>query len=113
MEGNFETIALSNIDREDKSFVITAVAEDPQIRGSVEHVGVINPPLLAWRESARSYCIVCGFRRITALVSCGAEKVQARVCPPEVGDRRLLELSLHDNLSHRQLNLLELSLIHI
>ncbi|MBW2013345.1 MAG: ParB N-terminal domain-containing protein, partial [Deltaproteobacteria bacterium] len=57
-------VKLSLIDSNDDSFRITTRRNIDHLMASIDHVGVLNPPLLIEKKSG--YKIVCGFRRIEA-----------------------------------------------
>ncbi len=103
------TVRLNMLDLDDASFRLSYGFDLEPLKDSIRHVGLINPPVLRLRPDDR-YQIVCGYRRIFAMRELGAASAECKMVPPESSDEACLLLSLHDNISHRELNPIEKSL---
>ena len=101
------TIPLAAIAFEDTAFVITFGRSCESLVRAIELAGLINPPVLARLPGQDMYRIVCGFLRVQALRQLGLPELPARVLHDGMPDPQLLELAVCDNLSHRQLNIVE------
>ncbi len=101
-----QEILLENIDFEDERFRISEDIESAPILDSLREIGQLNPILLLERSSHQA--IVCGFRRVRAMLRLGMTRALARITPENGCDPvRIFELALWDNLSHRHLDPLE------
>jgi hypothetical protein len=103
---DFKTIPLEEIDIEDETYRISEELDSVSVLNSLKEIGQLNPVLLLDQTPLK--IIVCGFRRIRALRGLNKGGVLARILSKESHSMfRRFELSLWDNLSHRQLNPLE------
>lgn len=102
-----EDVRLDGVNYGEETCRISEELDPPQLENSLREVGQLNPVVLIRRDSG-GMMVVCGFRRLRALLRMGCATALARVLP--AGSLPLLEavrLALWDNLSHRQLNPLE------
>ncbi len=101
-----QEILLEHIDFEDERFRISEELESVPVLDSLREIGQLNPILLLEQKSRK--VIVCGFRRVHAMLRLGATGALARIIPENSCDQpRAFELALRDNLSHRHLDPLE------
>ena len=103
---NFIQIQFEEIDCDDEEFRISEDLDSPSILDSVREIGQLNPVLLLDRKPRK--VIVCGFRRIRAMRRLGNSGVLARLLPEDANNSiKSINIALWDNLSHRQLSVLE------
>jgi ParB family chromosome partitioning protein len=107
MEYSVQKIAVSSINVEDKTFIISTAANTGPMQKSIERIGLLNPPHLYFDSLKQQYQIVCGYRRIQACRACGWQEIPACVIGQGASQSELLLMSLHDNLAHRTLNPIE------
>lgn len=84
------------------------VFDEENIRGlaeSIESNGLINPLTLRLKDG--EYQIISGERRFRALKSLGRELAEAIVL--DVGDERMLEITLVENIQRADLNAIEIA----
>jgi ParB family chromosome partitioning protein len=74
----------------------------------MKKVGLIQPILV--REKHSRYQIVCGFRRGSVCQELGWNEIEARVIHQGEDDLRLFSMSLHDNLTTRGFNSVEVAI---
>jgi len=98
---------LSLIDSKDHSFRITTQINFDHLMDSIDHVGVLNLPLLIENKSV--YKIVCGFRRIKACRRLGWTDVEVRILESESKKLECIRYAITDNSLQRPLNLIEKS----
>lgn len=103
----FRSIALARINTQDDTFRVTTRAEIDDLVESIQHDGLINPPLLIKKNSA--FIIVSGFRRIAACLKLDWNEITARILKPEIGALDCLRLAITENALQRSLNLIETS----
>lgn len=102
----FKEIPLEEISFENDAFRISEELNSTSIRESIRHIGQLNPIILL--DQKPQMTIVCGFRRVYALLEIGASRAYSRIIHTEDYDTaRAFELALWDNLSIRQLDPLE------
>ena len=102
-------IYLKNIDRKDKTFLLSYGYDLNPLKQSIKQVGLLNPPILR-KKSAAAYQIICGYRRIYVLRELGVSSLTSAIVPSKTTDRENLLLSLYDNTSHREFNPIEKSM---
>jgi len=99
-------VAIADIDAQCEEFRISDDIDSERLTDSLRAVGQLNPVILL--ERGANPVIVCGFRRIAALMRLGVRAAVARILTVE--DCRIthpLKLALCDNLAHRKLSPLE------
>jgi hypothetical protein len=102
----FKEISLEEIDFNNETFRISEELDPALVLDSLREIGQLNPVILLNGNPLK--VIVCGFRRIRAMRQLGSPRILARILSCESCNQlRIFELALWDNLSHRQLNLLE------
>jgi ParB family chromosome partitioning protein len=100
-------IKLSLIDFNDDSFRITTRKNIDDLMASIDHVGMLTPPLLI--EKKTGYKIVCGFRRIEACRRLGWDDLEARILGSDAKRLECIKCAITDNSLQRPLNLIEQS----
>ena len=101
-------IPLKEIDPLDESFSVNFMADLEKLRSSIEKVGLIQP--IGVREKHSRYQIVSGFRRVSVCQELGWNEIEARVIPQGEDDLSLFSMSLHDNLTTRGFNSVEVAI---
>ena len=104
---HFQSITLSGINLHDDTFRITTRTDVNDLMESIQHDGLITPPLLIKKDSA--LIIVCGFRRITACLKLNWKEITARILNPDKSNLDCLRLAIAENALQRSLNLIETS----
>ena len=103
----YQTISLDDVDAEDLTFRITTCSEIEDLLGSIQKIGLIQPPVVA--ANPAGYTIVCGFRRIAACRKLGWIRITARILKKTVDPFKTALISIADNALQRPLNLVETS----
>ena len=101
-------IPLRDIDFTDETFSVNFMVHLERLRSSMKKVGLIQPVLV--REKHSRYQIVCGFRRGSVCQELGWNEIEARVIHQGEDDLRLFSMSLHDNLTTRGFNSVEVAI---
>jgi len=104
---NYQTVPLSRINSQIETFRITTREDVAELLVSIQHDGLISPPLLT--ENNGSFTIVCGFRRVAACRKLGWHAISAGILEPDKGDLDCLRVAIADNAFQRPLNLIETS----
>ena len=105
---SIQTILLTDIDFDNRTFLVSEDAIEPRMLQSLQKIGQLNPVLLMDGGRERK-TIVAGFRRLWALRQMGAPAALARLLPEdEYAIADAFHLALWDNLSHRQFTPLEI-----
>ena len=103
-------IPLEHIDLSDETFSVNFMPDLGRLRSSIKEMGIIQPVLL--RKKGDRYQIVSGFRRIQVIREFGIPAIEAKVYQEnELDDFRLFSLSLHENLTGRGLNTVEIAYV--
>ena len=103
----FQSITLARINTQDDTFRITTREDIDELARSIQHDGLITPPLLIEKNS--TLVIVSGFRRIAACQKLKCKEVTARVLESTTSVLDCLRLAIADNALQRPLNLIETS----
>jgi ParB family chromosome partitioning protein len=104
---HYQTVPLSQINSQIETFRITTREDVAELLVSIQHDGLISPPLLTLNNG--SYTIVCGFRRVAACRKLGWHAISAGILEPDKGDLDCLRVAIADNAFQRPLNLIETS----
>jgi ParB family chromosome partitioning protein len=102
-----QSVSLTWINLEDDTFRITTRRDVNDLIASIQHEGLIAPPLLVMRSS--TFSIISGFRRITACRQMGWNDIDARILDPALSPLGCLRYAIADNALQRPLNLIEKS----
>jgi ParB family chromosome partitioning protein len=103
----YQTVPLARINLLKDDFRITTCEDVEDLLCSIEHIGLISPPLLI--KQTAGYAIVSGFRRVAACRKLGWSEIIARILEPEFSHLACLRLAIADNALQRPLNLIETS----
>jgi ParB family chromosome partitioning protein len=98
---------LTVIDLADDTYRISNPAAVEDLAKSIQHVGLINPPILFQKQD--SYIILAGFHRIAAMQQMNYRQIPGKVVPPETSSLERIRIAITDNISQRKLDLLETS----
>ncbi len=107
MSYSVTVLDLTVINQEDNTYRITTSEAVENLAESIQHVGLINPPILVQKQ--RQYIIVAGFRRIAAMQQLNHGQISARVMPEDSLPLECVRIAIADNISQRKLDLLEIS----
>ena len=104
-----QKIPLQQINLSDDTFSINYLPNLKRLRSSIEEIGLIQPVLL--RKKPNGYQIVCGFRRISILHELRVPEIESRVIgEKEMDESKLFLVSLHENLTTRGFNAVEIAI---
>jgi hypothetical protein len=98
---------LTVIDLENDTYRITTSTDVEELAKSIQHVGLINPPVLVKNQDR--YIIVAGFHRIAAMQQLNHRQIPVKVMPVESLHLDCIRIAITDNISQRKLDLLEIS----
>jgi ParB/RepB/Spo0J family partition protein len=102
------TALLSQIKTDDEKFRITTKEDLDSLVESIKASGLLSPPVLASPDNLQ-YTIVCGFRRISACLHLGWERIDARFVDSDASETDCAVAAIAENSSQRELNLIEMS----
>ena len=109
MEKKLMNVSVADIDVGDDCYRLPRFAE-VSLAASIREVGLLNPPLLQRRPDGR-FRIVCGFRRIEALVQLAVAETVAWIVEEPAVAADIFRIALLDNLSLRPFDPVQLSVI--
>ncbi|MFP4520567.1 MAG: ParB N-terminal domain-containing protein [Fibrobacterota bacterium] len=98
-------IVIDRIERKALKFCFSYGFCLQDLRLSIRNVGMISPPVL--KKSGCKYDIVCGYKRIEAALAEGYSEADCIVLPDETSEQDCMKIALNDNLSFRELNIIE------
>ena len=104
MDYDIQPVPIDRIDTSDRTFKITTTIDKTDLTPSIRSVGVLQPPVLI--EKGERWCIVCGFRRISASKALKMKEIPAFV----LNGRSLTQcvrIAISDNACQRSLNVVE------
>ncbi|WP_319525380.1 ParB/RepB/Spo0J family partition protein [uncultured Desulfosarcina sp.] len=104
MDYDIQTVPLNRIDTADHTFKITTTSDKTDLIPSIRSVGILQPPVLI--ENADQWCIVCGFRRISASKALNAKNISAFVVKGR-SLKQCARIAISDNAGQRSLNVVE------
>jgi hypothetical protein len=105
-----ESVNLRDIDRENDLFSMSFEPDLGRLRSSVQQIGVLAPIWL--RRKGPKLQIINGFRRFDVVRALGETEVRALIWEEEVlDDRSAFEMSLHENVLTRALNIAEKAIV--
>jgi ParB family chromosome partitioning protein len=107
MRFNENIVNLSQIDMDDDSFRITTEQDLDNLMASINHLGLLNLPLLLEKETG--YSIISGFRRIEACRCLNWSALRARVFGSDTDKFYCIKYAITDNTFQRPLNIIEKS----
>ncbi len=104
-----QNIPLQEIDLSDDTFSVNYLPDLQKLRSSIEAIGLVQPVLL---RKKKDHCqIVCGFRRISVMKELGKSEIESKVFEQkEMDEFQLFSLSLHENLTTRGFNTVEMAI---
>jgi len=104
-----EEVKLEAVDTEDERFRISEDLDPVRLEESLRQVGQLHPVQLLVGENSK-FLVICGFRRLRALRKIGRLSGWARIwSAAECDALAALHIAIWDNLSHRDLNPLEIA----
>jgi len=104
----FQTVPLEWIDLQMDTFRITTCERVDELAVSIQHDGLITPPILV-QKPVSAYAIVSGYRRVHACQKLGFSDIFARILNSDADPLGCLRLAIAENSLQRQLNLIEMS----
>jgi ParB family transcriptional regulator, chromosome partitioning protein len=101
--------SLDRINLDDRTYQITTRSQTDDLALSIGAVGLLQPPAVI--EADGRFRVVCGFRRITALLSLdmGQADIPLRLLPHSTPPMTLAAIAISDNTFQRPLNVVEQS----
>ena len=103
-------LPLKQIDFSDNLCSFTWGDYQTPLEDSIRGCGLINPPLLLEKEK-NSLAVICGFQRIECCRNLGWGTIPALVMEKPLPPADRLLISFWDNVSHRELNIIEKSIV--
>jgi len=104
-----EEVKLEAMDIEDERFRISEDLDPVRLEESLRQIGQLHPVQL-FRGEHSKLLVICGFRRLRALRKIGGLSAWARIWSASECDAlAALHIAIWDNLSHRDLNPLEIA----
>jgi ParB family transcriptional regulator, chromosome partitioning protein len=102
-------ISVQQIDLLDDTFSVNYLPDLQKLRSSIEEIGLVQPVLL--KKKLDGYQIICGFRRISVMKELGKSEIESKVFEEkEMDEFQLFSLSLHENLTTRGFNAVEMGI---
>jgi hypothetical protein len=109
MNQTTEDIQLTEIDRNQTTFLMSYGYDLGPLKQSIDHAGLINPPVVSKKPDG-GFQIICGFKRVAALGELSVSSFPCRIVPAGTGEEECFLLNLYDNVSHRVFNPIEKSM---
>jgi len=100
-------VKIDEIDLQDHTFKISTDKDLACLTESIQHLGLITPPLLFQKESG--YILVSGFRRIAACKNLKFVRINAGILDDALGPLDCAQIAIAENSFQRELNLVEIS----
>jgi ParB-like chromosome segregation protein Spo0J len=107
MDYSVDRVPLSQIDTSDQTFRITTNSDFTDLKPSIRHWGLLQPPMLVPR--GKGFVVVYGFRRIAACQSLSIDTVPARIDKGRLAGLDHAQMAIADNSFQRPLNIVEKS----
>lgn len=104
------SIQLEEVDWDDTSCLITYGPLPDKLILSIQHVGLIQKPLLQ-RKSDGLFRIICGSRRLAVCRHLDLNPLSCELLSTSVSTVTELRMSIYDNIAQRDLNPVEKSLV--
>jgi len=104
-----KTISLNTLDLKDKTFLLSYGYDLSSLKQSIKKVGLLTPPVVR-KKSDGAHQIICGYKRVRSLKELGISSFPCVFLPSKTCNKESLLLSLYDNSSHREFNLVEKSM---
>lgn len=101
----YTEIDLKEIKLQDTTFCFSFPQEADNLTESISKTGLIQPPILHENR------IVCGRRRILSCKKLGWKMISVGIIEEKQAEIEIFKLNLEDNLSTRELNIIEKSII--
>lgn len=80
MQAETRTVRTGLIDPEDRRYHLAEPESPGDLAASISRIGLITPPVLQSRQKG-GYCIVSGFRRVSACMQLELDRIEARIVP--------------------------------
>jgi hypothetical protein len=104
----FDYINVSDIDLEDKRFIVTYQPDMQVLEHAVARMGVLTPIHLRRPTTHGRLQLICGFKRLVACLNTAQPRVPALVhSAAALSDEQAFLLALYDNLGCRTFNAVE------
>lgn len=108
MTPTFEHIEVTDIDLEDKRFIVTYQPQLEALEQSVARMGVLTPIHLRRTAAGGPLQPICGFKRLLACRNTAQSHVPALIYDANtLSNERAFLIALHDNLGCRDFNAVE------
>ncbi len=107
---NYKKVILQHINLDKKPFSFSFPEFDQKLYDSISSIGLINPPTLFPEKNGSRFLIVSGVRRILACKKLGMKILPCLIIEKEKRcNEKLIIFNLKINLSHRELNFVEMA----
>ena len=107
---NYKKVIIQNIHLDKKPFSFSFPEFDQKLYDSISNIGLVNPPTLFSEKNGSRFLIVSGFRRILACKKLGMKTLPCLIIEKEKRcNEKLIILNIKINLSHRELNVIEMA----
>lgn len=100
-------VSPDRFDLANQTFKITTNSETANLALSISAIGLLQPPLVI--EENERLVVVCGFRRLAALLSLAENRIPVQLLPPSTPRSELAVMAISDNTYQRDLNVVEQS----
>lgn len=110
MEKKLLKIAVAAIDVDDDLYRVPSFCDLQPLTASLREIGLTNPLVLQRRDDDR-FRIVCGFRRVEALLQLAVAEADAWILDEPTPSVDILLFSLLDNLALHAFNVVQVSFI--
>ena len=105
-------IRIDAIDTRDHFFSMTFHPNLDPLTRSIGHVGLLQPIIVREKPRGSSYQVISGFKRLTVCEQLGLKEIDAfSYRKSELGNLEGFQMTLHENLAIRGLNLIEKSMV--
>ena len=105
-------IGIDAIDSRDHTFSMSFHPHLEALRGSISHVGLLQPIIVREKSRGSGYQVISGFKRLTVCEQLGLREVEAfSFGKSDLDDLEGFRMGLFENLAIRSLNLIEKSMV--
>lgn len=98
-------VSIPQIDLTDTTYQVSNPKDNLELAGSLEAVGLINPPILI--QVDKKFKIVSGFRRIRAIQQLNWSEITARILPGQASRLTCVQIAIAENSFLRNLDIVE------
>lgn len=100
-----QDVSVTRINLADKTYQVSSPCDSLHLTGSLEAIGLINPPILL--QDGKKFKIISGFRRIMAIRQLGWPELSARILTDQASHLTCVQIAIAENSYLRDLDLVE------